>query len=479
MCGIFAAVSNKPVAGMLVQGLKRLEYRGYDSAGVVTVGEDGMRRVCAVGKVAALEQRLSDGAPRGHAGIAHTRWATHGAPSEVNSHPHVANGIAVVHNGIIENHAEMRSQLQQQGCMFKSKTDTEVIPWLLSRSVGSGSSPTRAIQDLGDKLSGSYAIAVVTDGDPDVIYAKRFGSPLVAALGADGGYLSSDIVALSGLAEEAVVLDDGDQVEVRFDRISVFDKDGRPVTRPKASVDMGEEVDGKAGYPHYMLKEINEQPAVARTIAEQYDVEKLIDAQVGVDFAHVDRLRLIACGTSYYACMTAKRWFAEVAGLSAEVELASEHRYAPVVGDGLREIAILVSQSGETADTLASLGKLKGLRIPTIGIVNQQASTLAREADYFLPLLAGPEIGVASTQAFTAQLLVLARLAAHAAGQRGHRAAAKRFQDDLARTPALISAVLHNEAAIIEIADLFGDARAPSSLAAATCIRLRWKARSS
>ena len=459
MCGIFAAVSNKPVAGMLVQGLKRLEYRGYDSAGVVTVGEDGMRRVCAVGKVAALEQRLSEGAPLGHTGIAHTRWATHGAPSEVNSHPHVANGIAVVHNGIIENHAEMRSQLQRQGCMFQSKTDTEVIPWLLSRSVGSGSSPARAIQDLGDKLSGSYAIAVVTDEDPDVIYAKRFGSPLVAALGADGGYLSSDIHALSGLAEEAVVLDDGDQVEVRFDRISVLDKDGRPVTRPTALVDMGEEVDSKAGYPHYMLKEINEQPAVARTIAEQYDVEKLIDAQVGVDFAHVDRLRLIACGTSYYACMTAKRWFAEVAGLSAEVELASEHRYAPVVSDGLREIAILVSQSGETADTLASLGKLKSLRIPTIGIVNQQASTLAREADYLLPLLAGPEIGVASTKAFTAQLLVLARLAAHAAAQRGHRAAAKRFQDELARTPALISAVLHNEPAIVEIADSFGDAR--------------------
>ena len=453
MCGIFAAIGDKPVANVLVEGLKRLEYRGYNSAGVATLDDGGLRRVCAVGKVAALETRVAEADLPGRIGIAHTRWATHGAPSECNSHPHMANGVAVVHNGIVENHSELRTRLKRQGCEFLSETDSEVIPWLISRAVDSGDAAACALRSLNDELSGSYAIAVLTESDHNVLHAKRSGSPLVAAVGPEGSYLSSDISALAGLAKEAVVLSDGDQVELRRNSIAVFDKDGRPVVRPRTVVDAANENYDKGGFAHYMLKEINEQPAVARIIEDRYDAEGLFASHVTLDFDHVDRIRLIACGSSYYACLVAKRWFGEIAGLSADVELASEHRYAPVIADGLREVAILVSQSGETADTLASLEQLKELRIPTIGIVNQQVSTLAREADFFLPLLAGAEVGVASTKAFLAQMLVLARLVVRAAEQRGNRAAAKRLRRALSAAPKAIQAVLHNEAAIVGVAE--------------------------
>jgi glucosamine--fructose-6-phosphate aminotransferase (isomerizing) len=458
MCGIFAAISNKPVAKVLVEGLKRLEYRGYDSAGVVTLDDGALRKVCAVGKVEALESICESEPLTGHVGIAHTRWATHGAPSERNSHPHVADGVAVVHNGIVENHSEVRSELQKRGCRFASDTDSEVIPWLISTSVGQGAKPGHAIHALSERLSGSYAIAVLTERDPNTLYAKRSGSPLVAAIGPEGGYLSSDVSALAGFAAEAIVLDDGDQVELRFDSVAVYDRDGQPVTRSVVGVDDACGAADRGGFPHFMLKEIHEQPSVSAVIQHRYAVEALIAESIDVDFRHVDRLRLIACGTSYYACMVAKRWFAEVAGIAADVELGSEYRYAPDITNPPREFAVLVSQSGETADTLASLEKLKSQRIGTLGIVNQQVSTLAREADYFLPLLAGPEIGVASTKAFTAQLMVLAHLAAHMAEQRGYRLAATRFRSALAKVPKLLSAVLHNEAAIIAVAERFSQA---------------------
>jgi len=457
MCGIFAAITDKPVAHVLIEGLKRLEYRGYDSAGIATLDDEGLKRVCAIGKVAALETCIDEAELPGHIGIAHTRWATHGAPSENNSHPHMAKGVAVVHNGIVENHSELRSLLKRHGCEFQSETDSEVIPFLISRAMEGGSSTSRAVHALGEQLTGSYAIAVLDDSDHTVLHAKRFGSPLVAALGPEGAYLSSDICALAGYASEAVLLSDGDQVELRRDSITVTDKNGRPVTRPSIKVDTDGRDYDKGGFPHYMLKEINEQPAIARIIEDRYGHGDLMSASVKFDFNYVDRIRLIACGSSYYACMVAKRWFGEVAGLSADIDLASEYRYAPIIADGPREVAILVSQSGETADTLASLEKLKSLRVPTIGIVNQQVSTLAREADYFLPLFAGAEIGVASTKAFLAQLLVLANLVAHAAEQRGHRAAAKNMRAALSQAPKAIEAVLHNEAAIVEVAKTMVD----------------------
>jgi glucosamine--fructose-6-phosphate aminotransferase (isomerizing) len=277
MCGIFAAIGDKPVANVLVEGLKRLEYRGYDSAGVATLDDGGLRKVCAVGKVAALETRVAEAHLPGRIGIAHTRWATHGAPSECNSHPHMANGVAVVHNGIVENHGELRTRLKRQGCKFLSETDSEVIPWLISRAVDNGDAPVRALRSLNDELSGSYAIAVLTESDHNVLHAKRSGSPLVAAVGPEGSYLSSDISALAGLAKEAVVLSDGDQVELRRNSITVFDKTGRPVVRPGTVVDAANENYDRGGFAHYMLKEINEQPAVARIIEDRYDAEASSD----------------------------------------------------------------------------------------------------------------------------------------------------------------------------------------------------------
>ena len=458
MCGIFAAVSDKPVADILVQGLKRLEYRGYDSAGVAMLDAHGLQRYCAVGKVTELEKSLVGADLPSHIGIAHTRWATHGAPSKANSHPHIAGGVAVVHNGIIENHRELRRKLKQQGCSFLSETDSEVIPWLISRSVATGAPAARALDALEGEVDGSYAIAVLTEGDDSVLHAAKRGSPLVAAIGPAGGYLSSDISALAGLALEAVVLSDGDRVELRRDTISLFDKNGRAVSRPRLAVDSSSVGFDKGGFDHYMRKEIEEQPPVARVIASAYDDGGYLDRNLSLDFNQIDRLRMLACGSSYYACMAAKHWFADIAGLSAEVDLASEYRYAPLVSDRLREAAVLVSQSGETADTLASLEKLKHLGVPTIGIVNRQVSTLARDADYMLPLLAGVEIGVASTKAFLAQLLVLARLAVHAAEQRGRRAAAARLRAALAQAPQVIEAALHNETAILRAAEVLAGA---------------------
>ncbi|MDB5572528.1 MAG: Glutamine--fructose-6-phosphate aminotransferase [Hyphomicrobiales bacterium] len=454
MCGIFGAVAAKPVADLLVEGLNRLEYRGYDSAGIVTLEDGELKRVCAVGKVDALRRRISTGGPLGQIGIAHTRWATHGAPSEHNSHPHIAPGVAVVHNGIVENHTELRSALKTQGCTFTSETDTEVIPWMISRSIAAGAAPARAMQEISERIEGSYAIGVLTQQDPDVIHARRAGSPLVAAFGDSGGFIASDVAALAGMAKEAVFLEDGDRAEIARDRVTIHDSTGRIAHRRIVRVDESFETLDRGGFAHFMLKEINEQPTVAAAVGARYAPSDAFD-EIMVDFRRLDRVKLIACGSSYYACLVARRWLAEVAGLEADVELASEYRYAPVIAHTGNEVAIFLSQSGETADTLACLDKAKSLRIATIGVVNQMMSTLGREADYALPLLAGTEVGVASTKAFLAQLLVMARLVAHIGAMRGHRAAAERFREGLDRVPGWIAATLHNEAAIISVAEHF------------------------
>lgn len=457
MCGIFGAVTEKPVADILVQGLNRLEYRGYDSAGLVTIHDGAIQKICAVGKVDALRSKINDAGLAGNIGIAHTRWATHGAPSEANSHPHVAPGVAVVHNGIVENHSDLRSRLKSNGCAFSSETDTEVIPWLIAKSLASGATPARAMHELADRLEGAYAIGVLMQQEPGVIHASRSGSPLVVAAGGDGGFIASDAAALSGFAKEAVCLEDGDRAEVTRDAVLVYDSTGILAHRRIMKVEYPAVAVDRGGYAHFMLKEINEQPAVASAVTERYANSDSFD-DVHIDFHRLDRIRLIACGSSYYACLIARRWLAEIAGLEADVELASEYRYAPVIAHGATELAIFVSQSGETADTLAALEKAKTLRIPTVGIVNQAYSTLAREADYALPVLAGVEVGVASTKAFLAQMLVLAQFSAHIGAMRGHRAAAARFREGLERVPAWIAATLHNEAAIIAVAEHFQNA---------------------
>jgi glucosamine--fructose-6-phosphate aminotransferase (isomerizing) len=459
MCGIFGAVLQEPVSDALIEGLKRLEYRGYDSAGIATLETNGLSRTCAVGKVARLEACVDDTRHRGRVGIAHTRWATHGQPSDRNAHPHIAADVAVVHNGIVENYRELRSELSAGGCKFRSETDTEVIPWLISRELDLGSEPARAVEMASARLEGSYAVAAMIERAPDMLFALRRGSPLAIGFGPDGAYVASDPLALAGYATQALVLEDGDSAVVRHDTAEIRDATGRRAHRRLIEVATRELGVDKGKYSHFMLKEIHEQPAVAGLILRNYAHSGAIAEALDFDFARVNRIRLVACGSSRYAAMLAKRWFEEYAALPCEVAIASEYRYDPLPPAVRGEMAILISQSGETADTIAALERLRERRIPTLGLVNQEASTLARKADFHLPLLAGPEIGVASTKAFLAQLVVAARLALFAAEVRGTSKNCERLAEALSTLPELIAATLHNEPAAMAVAGQLAGAR--------------------
>lgn len=461
MCGIFGAVAERPVADILVEGLRRLEYRGYDSAGVATLEQDGLRRLCAVGRVESLAGRVAAEQPRGNIGIAHTRWATHGRPNERNSHPHLAPGVAIVHNGIVENHRSLRAELSAQGCKLRSDTDTEVIPWLVSRRVAEGATVPAALREADRTLQGAYAVAALHEGTQDTMYGLRRGSPLVAAVGAGGGYLASDANALAGLADHAVCLEDGDLAKVSRDRLAVFDVNGNPVDRRVIHVDRNASVLDLDGYAHYMLKEIYEQPRVAGLINDRYQEQGVLSNFLPLPPQRIRRITMIACGTSYYAASVAKRWFEQLAHIRTDIEIASEYRYRPLPPAESGELAILISQSGETADTLACLHRLKAAGCATLGLVNVVHSSLARDADSFIPLLAGVENGVASTKAFIAQLMVLARLAVDLAGRRktlgqGEILGALKSLDQL---PSTIAATLHNESAVQTLAESFRSAR--------------------
>lgn len=454
MCGIFAAAGNQPVAGILLEGLRRLEYRGYDSAGIATLDGTDIECVKVEGNVAGLGGAIEQVKPNGRTGIAHTRWATHGIPSVANSHPHRAPNVAVVHNGIIENHAELRRELQGKGCAFVSQTDTEVIPWMLSQELANGIAPHDALLRTTQKLEGSYATAFVTDHAPGEIFAARKGSPMIAALGKDGGYLSSDLNALAGYASEGMALEEGDTVRLTSNRIEIFDAAGRSANRRLLPIEAAASAYSTAEFEHFMKKEIFEQPSVATRILSAYAKPDSLHSLMPINFAKVRKIRLIACGTSFYAASIARRWLQEYARVEAVVEIASEFRYDPLPDLFPGEVAILISQSGETADTLAAMDRLHALKVPVIGIVNTNGSTLDRRADVSIPLLAGPEIGVASTKAFTAQLIVLARLVLHAARQRGMDALRHRaLSDALASVPELMQTTLHNEPAVIEAAE--------------------------
>ncbi len=460
MCGIFAANAAEPVAGILIEGLRRLEYRGYDSAGIAASDGGEISLAKAEGNVAQLAREVESSGINGTTGIAHTRWATHGAPTAVNAHPHRAPGIAVVHNGIVENHAALRSALQKDGAVFASETDTEVIPWLVAREMEKGASPLQALKDSAGKLEGSFAAAMLSASSPHQVFAARRGSPLMAALGPKGSFLSSDLNALAGLATEAVALDDGDVAVLTPDSLAISDAGGRPAQRRRLKVDATESSFSTGGYAHFMLKEIFEQAETAARIVDAYADPGRMALIMPIDFSRVRRLRLVACGTSYYAAAIARRWMQEHAQLETSVEIASEFRYEPLPQQFPGEVAVLISQSGETADTLAAMERLQSKGLPVIGIVNTAGSTLARKADVTLPLLAGTEVGVASTKAFTAQLMVLARLVIHAAGQRGKdQNDQSRMLADLASVPELITNALHNEPAVIEAAALFAEAR--------------------
>ena len=451
MCGIFAQVATEPVAETLIKGLKRLEYRGYDSAGIATLEQGGIARVCAVGKVDALENVVRSAPPRGRIGIAHTRWATHGVPSERNAHPHIAPGLAVVHNGIIENHRDLRQSLADQGAQFKSETDSEVIPWLMAKHMQAGATPADAMRKAGEEMHGAFAIAAIAECEPDTLRAYRRGSPLAVGLGENGAVLASDPNALAGLAREAIILEDGDSAELTRGGLRILDQNGEAAHRQVIRVDENAYGTKDDGFAHHMLREIHEQPEVLSRILAAYHSTGDVLGRLSFDFRRVSRVTLIACGTSYYAACLARRWFSEIAGIPAEVAIASEYRYEIMPPAQPGEIAIVISQSGETADTVGAMHKLKERGVPVLALVNQAASTIGRDADCLIPLLAGPEIGVASTKAFTAQLTVLARIVLAAAERRGI-GAGRLLHASLYRLSDTLTAMLHNEPAVMDVA---------------------------
>jgi len=421
MCGIVGIVGNGPVAPLIVDALKRLEYRGYDSAGVATIERGELARRRAEGKLVNLERRLKDQPLDGSIGIGHTRWATHGVPNETNAHPHFSSGVAIVHNGIIENFAELRDELKHDGYEFVSQTDTEVVAHLVARELAGGKKPVEAAHNALKRLRGAFALAIMFKGDEDLIVGARNGPPLAVGHGEGEMFLGSDAIALAPFTNSITYLEDGDWAVVRRNEIQIFDMDGRKVERKRQqSLGTAFMVD-KGNRRHFMEKEIHEQPEViGHTLAHYLDFTQNLSKPLDLpfDFARLDRIAVAACGTAYLAGLIGKYWFERYARLPVDIDVASEFRYRemPI---SKASAAFFVSQSGETADTLASLRYCRNAGVPIGAIVNVRESTIARESDVVLPTLAGPEIGVASTKAFTCQLSVLAALAVRAASARG------------------------------------------------------------
>jgi glucosamine--fructose-6-phosphate aminotransferase (isomerizing) len=422
MCGIDGILGKAPVAPGIVAALKRLEYRGYDSAGVATLenGEIGRRR--APGKLKNLEERLKASPLLGTSGIGHTRWATHGAATETNAHPHMAGGVVIVHNGIIENFRGLKDELQAAGIAFETQTDTEVVAQLLARERAQGKSPRDAVRLVLARLEGAFALAILFRGEDNLLIGARKGSPLAVGHGEGEMYLGSDAIALSPFTNRVTYLEDGDWVVLTRSSCEIFDAENRPVSRPMSFSQASSMLVDKGNHRHFMAKEIAEQPeVVGHTLAEYIDFAERavrVPEKLPFDFKSLDRLTITACGTAFYAALAAKYWFERFARLPTEVDIASEFRYreAPLPKNGL---AIVVSQSGETADTLAALRYCKAQGQHTLAIINVPESTIARECELVLRTYAGPEIGVASTKAFTCQLAALACLAILAAKLRG------------------------------------------------------------
>lgn len=444
------------MAPLIVDALKRLEYRGYDSAGVATIENGKLARLRAEGKLVNLERRLKDEPLDGNIGIGHTRWATHGVPNETNAHPHFSNGVAVVHNGIIENFAELRSELIADGYEFYSQTDTEVVAHLVSREVARGSDPIAAAHATLKRLQGAFALAIMFSGDDNLIIGARNGPPLAVGHGEGEMFLGSDAIALAPFTNSITYLEDGDWTVVRRASFDIFDIDGNPVQRKRQqSLSTSFMVD-KGNRRHFMEKEIHEQPEViSHTLANYLDftagASKPLD--LPFDFAKIDRLALSACGTAYLSGLIGKYWFERIARLPVDIDIASEFRYRemPI---SKNSAAIFISQSGETADTLASLRYCRKAGVPIGSIVNVRESTIARESDIVLPTLAGPEIGVASTKAFTCQLAVLASLAVRAGVARGtiSREQEKTLVRELSEAPRYANQVLKLDEQIERVA---------------------------
>ncbi len=421
MCGIVGIVGREPVAPLLVEALKRLEYRGYDSAGVATLEEGKLDRRRAEGKLINLDRKLRQEPLDGFIGIGHTRWATHGVPNEANAHPHFSNGVAIVHNGIIENFAELRKELQDDGYVFTSQTDTEVVAHLVARELKRNKLPVGAAHAALKRLRGAFALAMLFESDPDLIVGARNGPPLAVGHGDGEMYLGSDAIALAPFTNTITYLEDGDWVALRREGVEIFDISGAPVMRKTVKSSGTAFLVEKGNHRHFMEKEIHEQPEViSHTMSHYIDFAdgSTKDLELPFDFAKINRVAISACGTASYAGQIAKYWFERYARLPVDIDVASEFRYREMpLSSG--DAALFISQSGETADTLASLRYCKSLGMPIGAVVNVRESTIARESDVVFPTLAGPEIGVASTKAFTCQLSVLACLALNAARARG------------------------------------------------------------
>jgi glucosamine--fructose-6-phosphate aminotransferase (isomerizing) len=463
MCGIVGIVGREEVAERLLDGLKRLEYRGYDSAGIATVHDGAVERRRASGKLVNLARELAAHPLPGTIGIAHTRWATHGGPTTNNAHPHATDEVAVVHNGIIENFKPLRDELIARGRVFTSETDTEVVAHLVSERVEAGLSPADAVREVLPRLHGAFALAILFRRHPDLLIGARLGSPLVVGYGEGETYLGSDALALAPLTQRIAYLDEGDWVVCERDGAQVFDRDNNPVERAVTISGVTGELISKGNHRHYMLKEIYEQPIVVAQTLRSYlqRMEERVTLPIpDFDLGAVKRVTIVACGTSFYAGMVAKYWFEQFARVPVDLDVASEFRYrAPVMEEG--GLALFISQSGETADTLAALRHARAEGQTIAVVVNVPTSSMAREADLLLPTHAGPEIGVASTKAFSCQLAVLAALAANLARAKGKVSAEEEREivAHLAEAPAALNAALAHDEAIQAMAHTVAGAR--------------------
>lgn len=452
MCGIFGVINDDNAAQTLIDGLKALEYRGYDSAGIAIMDNTIIDCCRANGKLINLEQALKGTSLKGSTGIAHTRWATHGEPAINNAHPHIAPNVALVHNGIIESYQELRCELEVLGYEFASETDSEVIPKLISHYLTKGYKPLIATKRALERVRGTYAIGALFNGKGGQIIAARRGSPLVVGFNEQSAFIASDAIAAGLLANEVIYLEEGDLALVESKEVFIFDKHMDVVSRPRVKIEKSDKMVCKEGYEHYMLKEIHEQPAAAQKTLDGLN-QLTLDSVPDIDFSAVERINIIACGTSYYAAMVAKYWFEKITRLPVEVDLASEFRYRepPMMK---KDACLFISQSGETADTLAALRYAKAQGQYCLSIVNVAQSSIARESDFVYRTLCGPEIGVASTKAFTSQLTVLAKLVVKAASERKILCAIKlnEIESMLGDIPQCISSALQQESIIRRVA---------------------------
>ncbi|WP_424986030.1 glutamine--fructose-6-phosphate transaminase (isomerizing) [Microbulbifer sp. S227A] len=463
MCGIVGVLGSHEVAPILVEALKRLEYRGYDSAGIATLNDGVLERRRAVGKLVNLSDLLVHEPLPGKSGIGHTRWATHGAPSVKNAHPHRAGGVAVVHNGIIENYRELRAELAEEGIRFTTDTDTETVALLTEHYMAQGDDPIAAAYKTLARLEGAFALAFLFDGNDDLIIAARKGSPLAIGHGDGEMFVGSDAIALAPLTDRITYLEEGDRAVVTRQGVTIHDAKGKLANRAIKKIKLANASVDKAGHKHFMAKEIAEQPEVIGDAIRHYlpsGEDRVSLPGDGIDFTRVQRLTMVACGTAYYACLTAKYWFEQIARLPVEVDVASEFRYRePPITEGT--LALFVSQSGETADTLAALRYCRDKADQIVSVINVPESSIARESDLALPILAGVEIGVASTKAFTCQLAVLLILAIKAAADRGELGADE-IADHISALrglPAILNVALDQNDTIKTAAQRLSEAR--------------------